>query len=246
MICRTGRQKGMGNRMSLVGTGAVAIWHDIAPEGREDFYAWHGTEHMPERVGISGFQRGRRYCAIDADLEFFNLYEVDSPQVLTGPDYLERLENPTPWTLSAVKHFRGVARSLCHVAGTWGAGQGGMVTTWRYDVPQQDAATHIDLMTTRILPNIASLGMVAGAHLLVADTKASAVDTAERKARAEENRIPRWVLIVEGWGDETPFAKLCREALSDGVLASTGVVGPPENGLYRLQATVTPADRLAN
>ena len=25
--------------MGLLGTGAVAIWHDIAPEGRDDFYA---------------------------------------------------------------------------------------------------------------------------------------------------------------------------------------------------------------
>lgn len=232
--------------MSLIGTGAVAIWHDIAPEAREDFYAWHGTEHMPERVGIPGFQRGRRYCAIDADLEFFNLYEADSPGVLTGPDYLERLENPTPWTLSAVKSFQRVARSLCRVAGSFGAGQGGVVTTWRYDVPQEAVATHIDLMTARVLPNLAGVGTVAGAHLLVADTKASAVDTAERKARGEENRIPGWVLVVEGWGDEGPFAKLCRQALSDGVLASTGAVGSSELGLYRLQATVTPLDRPAN
>ena len=55
--------------MSLAGEGAVAIWHDIAPEGREDFYAWHGEEHMPERVGIPGFLRGRRYVAIEAGLK---------------------------------------------------------------------------------------------------------------------------------------------------------------------------------
>jgi hypothetical protein len=31
-----------GHGMALSGEGAVAIWHDIAPEGRETFYAWHG------------------------------------------------------------------------------------------------------------------------------------------------------------------------------------------------------------
>ena len=46
--------------MSLAGSGAVAIWHDIAPEGREAFYAWHGTELMPVRAAIPGFLRGRR------------------------------------------------------------------------------------------------------------------------------------------------------------------------------------------
>ena len=40
--------------MSMLGDGAVAIWHDIAPEGRDAFYAWHGQEHMPERVGDPG------------------------------------------------------------------------------------------------------------------------------------------------------------------------------------------------
>jgi hypothetical protein len=50
--------------MSLAGEGAVVIWHDIAPEGRAQFYAWHGREHMPERLGIPGFLRGRRYVAL--------------------------------------------------------------------------------------------------------------------------------------------------------------------------------------
>ena len=36
--------------MSLAGEGAVAIWHDIAPEGRAQFYDWHGREHM-QRIG---------------------------------------------------------------------------------------------------------------------------------------------------------------------------------------------------
>src|SRR5690606_13279244 len=83
--------------MALAGEGAVAIWHDLAPEGRAAFHAWHGEEHMPERVGIPGFLRGRRYVALSADLEYFNLYEALSPQVLTGADYQSRLNAPTPW-----------------------------------------------------------------------------------------------------------------------------------------------------
>jgi hypothetical protein len=49
--------------MSILGQGFVAIWNGIAPEGREEFYEWHNREHMPERVGIPGFRRGRRYTA---------------------------------------------------------------------------------------------------------------------------------------------------------------------------------------
>ena len=96
-------------------SGAVAIWHDIAPEGMDEFYAWHGEEHMPERVSIPGFHCGRRFMARQADLQFFNLYETQSPEVVRGSEYKARLDSPTPRTLSAVKHFRNVARSLCRV-----------------------------------------------------------------------------------------------------------------------------------
>ncbi len=81
---------------------------------------------------------------------------------------------------------------------------------------------------------------VAGAHLLIADAAASAVETAERKARGgEANRVPRWIVILEGWGDEAPFDALCRAALSDDVLRAHGAAGPAAFGLYRHQVTRT-------
>lgn len=226
--------------MSLLGTGVVAIWHDIEPEGREEFYAWHGREHMPERVNIPGFSRGRRYVAINADLEFFNLYEARAPEVLTGSDYLDRLNDPTPWTLSSVKHFRDVARSICRVAATVGESQGGLVATWRYDVPDENSAEHIEAVTQDILPKILKQRGIAAAHLLIANVEASDFDTEERKARTERNQIPRWIVIVEGWGDEAAFVEQCGTILTDETLASTGASGSAEVGIYRLQVTATP------
>ena len=44
--------------------GVIAIWHDVLPEAKDEFYEWHSREHMPERVGIPGFRRGRRYLAV--------------------------------------------------------------------------------------------------------------------------------------------------------------------------------------
>jgi hypothetical protein len=221
--------------MSLAGKGAVAIWNDITAEGRGIFYDWHGHEHVPERVGIPGFLRGRRYVAIHGSPEYFTLYETDSPQTITGQDYANRLNNPTSWTLDAVRHFRNVARSLCRVAASYGTAQGGLIATWRYDVPEDTADAHRRMLTQRILPELAERAGVAGAHLLIADEAASAVDTAERKSRGEANRIPRWVLLVEGWDDIEPFDATCRAVLSTEVLAAVGAAGPAEYGLYRLQ-----------
>lgn len=220
--------------VALLGTGAVAIWHDIAPEGREAFYDWHGREHMPERVGIPGFRRGRRYVAIDADLEFFNLYEADAMDVLTGSDYRERLENPTPWTVETVKHFRRVNRSICTVARSRSIGASGLIATWRYDVPD-DRAGEEKVWENLLLPLSAVHG-IAGVHVLVADRAASAVDTAERQARGgESNIVPSRAVLVEGWGDEAPFAELVRTRVTDDALRGEGADGPIAFGLYRLQ-----------
>ncbi len=219
--------------MSLAGKGAVAIWHDIAAEGRAQFYAWHGTEHMPERTAIPGFLRGRRYVAIEGTPEFFNLYETESQFTVTGPDYLARLNAPTPWTVATVKHFRGVARSLCSVAASFGEGQGGLIGTFRYAVDPANADAHRKRMADQTLPTLAGAADVAGCHLLVADEAASAVETAEKKVRPERNLIPRWIVLVEGWGDVEPFMSLCRRLLGDGTFA--GVDPAPVLSVYRLQ-----------
>ena len=59
--------------MSLAGLGAVCIWHDLLPEASDDFYQWHNREHMPERVGIPGFRRGRRFIAVAGEPDVFQL-----------------------------------------------------------------------------------------------------------------------------------------------------------------------------
>jgi hypothetical protein len=111
----------------------VAIWHDLLPEAKDDFYEWHNREHMPERVGIPGFRRGRRYIAVSGTPEFFNLYEADNPAVLGGQDYLDRLNAPTEWTKRVVPSFRNVGRSICRVAFTsaWAAAA---FHTMRFDI----------------------------------------------------------------------------------------------------------------
>ena len=84
--------------MGLAGNALIAIWNDIAPEMREDFFEWHPREHMVERLGIPGFIRGRRCSAVEADVEFLTLYEVANAEVLVSDVYKERLTHPTPWS----------------------------------------------------------------------------------------------------------------------------------------------------
>src|SRR5215213_1012064 len=149
----------MGRGMSLLGKAIVAIWTDIAPEGLDAFYEWHNHEHMPERVGIPGFLRGRRYRAIDAAPAYFKIYEAESTSVLTGPHYVERLNNPTPATRHIIPaYFRNMI--------------GGSIVALRFAAaPGRD--DELERHFAGVLRGIATMPMIAGAHLCVADASAS-------------------------------------------------------------------------
>jgi len=225
--------------MGLAGSGAVAIWHDIAPEGREAFYAWHGKEHMPERLAIAGFLRGSRYVAVHGTPEYFNLYETSDTAVLTGADYLARLNDPTPWTRATVAHFRNVTRGVCQVAASVGDGRGGLVATFRYGVASQAASAECVAWRARAEAIGASPG-IAGCHLLVADAKGSAIETTERRARAGSSGIPSLVVLVESWDDSPPFVAACAALAAGEAFAAAAV--PPDWAVYRLQTVLERRD----
>lgn len=219
--------------MSLLGKAAVAIWHDPAPEARAEYYEWHNREHMAERVGIPGFLRGRRYAAIDGKPEFFTLYEAESLEVLTGPDYTARLNNPTPLTRRVAPLIRNNVRSLCRVALSLGAGQGGLIMTWRYDAAPGRADEQRRLLD-RLLPPLAGRPGIAGVHLCIGDQDASSVQTEEKKSRPKKALTPSWVILIEGAGDKAMLVDACGEVPIDALLGA-GALQPVERGLYQLQ-----------
>jgi hypothetical protein len=45
----------------LLGEAVLAVWCDIDPEHDAEFNDWYTHQHLPERVGIPGFLRGRRW-----------------------------------------------------------------------------------------------------------------------------------------------------------------------------------------
>ena len=220
--------------MSLAGEGLIAIWNGVTPEARDDIYEWHNREHMPERVGIAGFRRGRRYRAIEADVEFFTLYETDTPLVHTGSDYTARLNTPTPWTQRSIVGFLDTSRSLCRVAVSVGTGQGGLLVTYRYDVAPGREEEQRCLLAHQVLPALADAPGVVGAHLGIADRAASAVQTAEKKD-LPPGLVPNWVILVEGGSEVLPLLAACDTALPATRLIAAGAVAPVLRGLYQLQ-----------
>jgi hypothetical protein len=188
---------------------------------------------MPERVGIPGFRRGRRYVAIGGSPEYFNLYEADSPEVLAGQDYLNRLNAPTAWTRRVIPSFRNVARSVCRVAFTSGVGSGGVMLTLRFAIDDARRESTLDALCRRVLPSLVHRKGVTGVHLCLADEAVSNIETAERKTRANATLVPSWIVLVEGIG--VPDVESAADDLVP-ALAAHGAA-PPERAVYRLEYT---------
>jgi hypothetical protein len=212
----------------LAGEAVVAIWNGVAEEGWALNYAWHLTEHMPERVGIPGFNRGRRFRAADGATHpaLFTLYECDTMQVLQGQDYTNRLNAPTPWTREAGKFARDTSRGLARVVASHGPGVGGMMLTLRFDAP----ATAQAPVATLLREAAAAAPRVTGAHLCIADPAASGVVTEEKRGRSDIGAPPAWFILLEAT-DAEALAGL----LPDAALTAAGAMGPYRRGLYRLE-----------
>jgi hypothetical protein len=211
----------------LAGEGVIAIWNGIAEAARADFYAWHNTEHMPERVGIPGFLRGRRYVAADDSTrpEFFTLYETVSFPVIQGQDYANRLNHPTPWTRRVTAEFKATARALARVVESRGPGMGGIILTLGFG-----SEDHALPALGRLVAEAAAAPRVSGAHLAVTDGGASGVRTAETAGRTDITDPPGCVILVEAT-DATALASI----LPASTLIKAGARDPFRRGVYRLE-----------
>jgi hypothetical protein len=217
--------------MPLAGDGIIAIWNDILPESRDAFFEWHAREHMPERLGIPGFRRGRRYAAIEADIEFLTLYEAASTEVFSSTGYKARLGKPTPWSLEVLPAFRNNLRGICRAAFTTGYVDGGYAATLRFEPAEgQGDRLRASLIGT-VLPPLIERPKITGVHFLVCDPSLSGTNTALQRGRTITP--PDLVVMVEG--STAGAAREAAESLSDALLAEHGAAGAPRRGLYQLE-----------
>jgi hypothetical protein len=207
--------------MSLAGRGIVAIWHDIVLERQPEFYEWHNREHMPERMGIPGFRRGRRYIALHGNPQFFCFYEGDDLNVVAGPEYFERLNNPSEWTRKMMPHFRNMSRSVCNLRYSNGQGEGGFIATLRLTASSK---TEEELCEV-ILPQVGQAPGIVGVHLCVADGTASDIPTVEKTFRPSTDMCPPHVIMIEG--SSAQFIRATAETLLPEI--------PYELGVYQLE-----------
>jgi len=216
---------------ALLGAAAVVVWNDVAAEGRDQFYDWHDKEHIPERLSIPGFRRGRRYSKRGQSPEWLTLYEASDLQVLVSPDYLRRLNAPTPLTVDTLRYFRNTSRAVCRVAGSLGSSSGAYVLALRLEVPEAQGARIREDLLARIFPRAMGMTGVLACHVLVADSQASYTDTAESRTRAFD--VPAWVVLVECSRPEA--AERARELMGMPNLQHLGVAMREDGVVYTLE-----------
>lgn len=216
---------------ALLGAGAVVVWNDVAPEGRTQFYDWHDKEHIPERLGIRGFRRGRRYVRRGHSPEWLTVYEAADLDVLTSPEYFARLNAPTPGTVDTLRHFRNTSRAVCELVCSVGTSTGGHMLAMRLTVPEARSRAMCSHLAAASFPRaMASTGVVA-CHLFAADQAASHVNTAESSTRAFD--VPAWVLLAEATMSDA--AESLQRRLVEDELPRFDVDVRRDAGVYQLE-----------
>jgi hypothetical protein len=226
--------------MALIGNGVLAIWNGIAPQAEDDFVAWHVREHIPERVGLPGFLRGRRYVAVDGHPKYFNFYETETAADLSSAAYQARLNAPTDWTRQVVAHFTDTSRTVCDVAWSFGVGEGG----WIEAVVLETVAageTFQASMRLRLAGAITSIPGIVGLHLLRGHVAAGQGDTVEKKLRGAPDKTAAWILLIEAVGPGALNAFRTRTG-SDQAMASCGAGETIQRGIYQMQFALTKAE----
>ncbi len=213
--------------------GILAIWNDIAPEGFEHFERWYTREHLQERVGVPGFRFGQRYEAVaGGDRRFFAFYEVDDPAVLASAPYVERLENPTPWTQETMKSFRNMVRTVCDLRCDAGDLIGSHAVVLRADGAMAPTAA-----TEALVGGLAREDGVARVQLWTA-AAGQTPDTAEMRSRGKD-QLTAGALIVECV--RRSDAERVAQSLA-APPAALGISGPSVLAIYALLCIRTRSD----
>jgi hypothetical protein len=184
--------------MAMMTDAVLAVWNNVTPDAEAAFNEWYIRDHLPDRVSLPGFRRGRRWLSTGGGLRYFTFYEIEDVAVMHSAAYLESHENPTDWTREMMPAFRDMNRSICRVTAKRHRGDGGVAGVVRLTPATGGAAALRRWVSESVLPDLmAAPGILAGC-LWELDAEASRMpDTAETRLRATKDAVVDWVLLVE-------------------------------------------------
>lgn len=223
--------------MGLLGEAAVAMWWNVASEHLGEFHEWHSKEHLPERLGIPGFNRGSRWQQEDGG-GFFVIYELATYETLVSDAYLARLNDPTRWSKTMMPPHRDMVRSQCRVGASHGRGVATYMSTIRLS-PRRGEHERLEGHLMPVLATLPERFGVTGAHLLRTETpKISA--TAEQQIRGSD-AVADWIVLVSGHS-ASALRTVCSLVLDRDGLGRNGAETVDHDEPFRLVHALVPQD----
>lgn len=220
--------------MALLGKAAMILSFDVAPEAIVEHDNWHSHEHFQERMLIPGFLRGSRWVALSGQPNYFVMYEVKDLDTLASPPYLERLNNPSPWTAKMMQHYRGMNRGFCQLTSSLGQGLGQVGLLIRFSPAPEKESNLRQWLCHEVMPTLASRPGLVSAHLLEAALKPEL--TKEQRIRGKDAGVD-WVFLVTGYNAES-VNLLTKNEFSEEQLEKRGAFGMV-TGLYQMGHSLT-------
>ena len=196
----------------------MLLTFDIVEEAIAEHDDWHTHEHLPERLSIPGFLRGTRWVATFSAPRYLVLYEAERLETLASPAYLERLNNPSPWTQKMMPHYRGMTRGLCSVISSHGHGMGHWGLLLRFQSEQGKDAALESWLSQEVLPTLPGQCGLGSVHLLRSGLKPEM--TAEQRIRGADTGVD-WALLVTGY-ERAAVAGLAQAELGAAALERHG------------------------
>lgn len=210
------------DRHAIASGGVLAIWHDVAPGQAAAVRDWYSREHHFERLAIPGFLEARRYeRACGTGAEFFGCYRVQTTQVLRSAAYQARVDEPTPGTRGAMRHFRNMCRTVCSVTAEVGRAQGGHVAA----LASAGGELAAPAAACRQLLALAGVLRVTA---LEAERQDPPPASAEQALRGGADAQVRWALLIDA--DRLDAAEDALQAAQE----ATGCRQPAQFAVYRL------------
>jgi len=222
--------------MSLLGKGAMTMWHQVKPGMAADHDEWHSHEHIPERIGLPGFRRGRRCRSADGESGWFIMYEVDDLAVLSSPAYLARLNDSSAWSCRIIPGLEDMNRTVSTVRCSHGTGVGAFLVTIRFAPEDVADAERFAEHCRQGFVDLTRAKGVVGAHLLEGDRTVRHLRTREKSLREEPDTVSDWIALMEGYDREL------LDAACDDWLNNARVAGKLRRDRYQVNHVIAEAD----
>jgi hypothetical protein len=211
----------------------------VQPEAEDEYNVWYIREHMPERVAVPGFLGGRRYIDWERTFHrYFSLYPTKTIEVLNSPDYLARLNAPSPWTQKMFPKLLNYVRGACRIVVSRSDGISGFITTIRLSL--SDPARGLEsAASAAAAAEIHGLDCVTGVHIGVVDPDVTGVPSRERQLRTAEASFDAVVLVE---ATSRRGAEEAMPTIEDTLTALPNMAPNRTSAIYGVSHLLEPAD----